>query len=577
MFCQYCGSQIRDTARFCPSCGQLVKAAAPPPVAPPYVPPAVPPAAVSSRRAFRPGRRVMGCGLALLGVLLLAVVALAAAYFILGLHRRDQMTHILPAEGVTYYATISPSLRQLPALRRIVSAAGDRAAFAPLAPIVEALPSSDANFDFDLREDVLSWVGREASVALVEVEQPEGWTFDEVVIAAVSRNDERALAFAAKLLDGMGDAVSTTPVVYDGMTFQKVSIDDGDTWAYGIVADQLVLATDPGAMQRIIDTVNGNSDSLAGNDAFRDAVDALPGNRLGYAYIPFDDVDSGTPIVEALRGAALAYGLTGGGVRFDYALKMDRGLLTSEQIEALEGDPIENKMATYTPDDAIIYVSGRGLSDTILSLGHEGEGFLDDIDSEFGIDFYDDYLAHFPGEFALVAIDDADSILGEGFGILLLGEVDDHAAAASDFASSLQDIAASEDLDYDELEQNETTIFLAGESGSDLAVGAGVGAEHGFIGLSRASLQDAARIGDDNLAASDAFRETMKVLPDGVLYVYIDGRRGRQFAEDVLGEDLDADTMVGEVVRDIRGVGISVRPIDRDGVIKGMLFTAVEE
>ena len=148
---------------------------------------------------------------------------------------------------------------------------------------------------------------------------------------------------------------------------------------------------------------------------------------------------------------------------------------------------------------------------------------------------------------------------------------------ASDFASSLQDIAASEDLDYDELEQNETTIFLAGESGSDLAVGAGVGAEHGFIGLSRASLQDAARIGDDNLAASDAFRETMKVLPDGVLYVYIDGRRGRQFAEDVLGEDLDADTMVGEVVRDIRGVGISVRPIDRDGVIKGMLFTAVEE
>ncbi len=577
MFCQHCGSQIRDTARFCPSCGQPVKAAAPPPIAPPYTPPAVSPAAVSSRRAFRPGRRVMGCGLALLSVLLLVVVALAAAYFIFGLHRRDQMTHILPAGGTTYYATISPSLRQLPVLLRLTTETGDRAVFAPLAPIVEALPSSNVNFDFDLREDVLSWVGREVSVALVEVEQPEGWMFDEVVVAVVSRNDERALAFAAKLLDGMGGAVITTPVAYDGVIFKEVSIDDGATWAYGILDDQLVLATDPGAMQRIIDTANGNVDSFADNDAFRDAVDALPGNRLGYAYIPFDDVDSGMPVVEALRGAALAYGLTGGGVRFDYALTMDRGVLTAEQIEALAADPIDNKMATYAPDDAILYVSGRGLGDTILSLGHEGGEFLDDIDSEFGIDFYDDYLAHFPGEFALVAIDDADSILDEGFGVLLLGEVDDHDAAASDFANSLQDIAVSEDLDYDELEQNETTIFLAGESGSGLAVGAGVGAEHGFIGLSRASLQDAARVGDDNLAASDAFRETMAALTDGVLYVYIDGRRGRQFAEDVLGEDLDADTSVGEIVRDIRGVGISVQPIDRDGVIKGMLFTAVEE
>ncbi len=90
--CPECQKQVSDQAASCPGCGHPMRAAPPPPPPPAHAPPAAPPVIVQAPARSNAGCWLIGCGVLLVGGILLALVG---AYF-------------MPQEVLSETASIDP-------------------------------------------------------------------------------------------------------------------------------------------------------------------------------------------------------------------------------------------------------------------------------------------------------------------------------------------------------------------------------------------------------------------------------------------------------------------------------------
>ena len=580
MYCLKCGAQLADTAKFCHVCGAVVQKATPPP--PDYYPPEA-----NETAARRVPRRLLGCGVALLGVLLVGGLALIIAYYALGLHRSADVAELAP-EDAAATVTIRPSLLQLSHLRDTDRVVGGAAAFAPLlivpgmsgfvmdlqadyGPLLENAPINPA-------EDIMPWIGREVGLTAVDE------FGSEVVVAAAVRNEERVAAFLADLQEYLEDeGVEFDESDHHGARIIEVV---GPTnlapVALAVTDGRLLLASSRDTLEDALDRAGKGRNTLAGNDAFIDAMAAQPGNQLGTLYISPDvlasELEGYTP--DALRWIGGSFAMTGDGLRFNYKFGYDLDALDDRQREWLERGGIANDLARRVPADTILYFSAAdmiGALDYAADTIPDFEEGLDEIRNDNELAGLYRLLEMMTGEFAL-AITSADEgllqeMIGEPYGLLIASQMEDGDDARAELDDAFDDIARDIGVEYDVDEFDGVEVGYLEDGFVGRFLGYGVDGDDMVVGTSE-GLLEAALEADDPLAGDERFRATMNALPgDSLGYFYLDLSEVRELFAGLVGVALST---VEDYSKSIEAFGLALEPLDRGGMQNAELFFLFE-
>ncbi len=589
MYCLNCGTQLADTAKFCHACGTPTQKTAPPPPSPPQAatgwgaPPPPPPAPPKEQRDGT--RRLLGCGVALLGVLLLVGLGLLAIYFLLGLHRDSGITELAPDDAAAV-VVIRPGLLQLNQLRDTDRLMGSAAALAPLIA-VPGLPDFAfsvyddygemlQNANINPSEDVLPWIGREVALAATDADT------NAVVVAAAVRNETRANAFLADLREQLEDeGVEFDESNHGGVTITEIVGPDFYTpLAYAIADNRLVLASSREALEDALDRANGRGRTLADNDAYHDAMAAQPRNRLGTVYIDPTALGYAMASLDALRWISGSSTLAANGTHFRYRLGFDRDRLDREQREWMERNGIDNDLARRIPQDTMVYIAGHNLGGALDYAAAELPDFedgLNELRNEEALSGLIRLIEGMSGEFAIAVSADEEGLIremtGEPFGLLIAAQVENGDDALTDLDDIFNDIAR-EAFAYHETNKigRATVGYLDVPGGGGRILGYGVDGDDVFVGMSE-GLIEAAVEAEDGLADAPRFKDTLGALPgNGLLYFYLDAD-----AIDRLINELGIVSETSEdYTRRIEAIGLAVEPLDRGGVMNAELFFLTE-
>jgi hypothetical protein len=578
MYCLNCGAKLAENVKFCHACGTPVQQGTSPPLTR-----AVPVAGESAPRAVP--RRWLGCGAALLGILLLIALVLAAAYFLLGLHRDSGITELAPADA-TSVVVIRPSVRQLNQLRDTERVLGSVATLAPLA----AAPGV-TDFVFDLYndygpalqnvaidpvEDVLPWIGREVALA---ASGPN----EDVVAAAAVRNEARAVAFLAGLREQLErEGITFDESNHNGVAITEVTGPDFYTpLAFAVNDERLLLASNRQALQDALDRAENGGATLAGNEAFHDALAAQPGDRLAAVYINPAALGGGTELLTALRWVSGAATLTGNGTRVNYRLGFDRDAFDADQREWLEQGGIDNRLAARIPDDALLYLAGGSLAAALDNAAQlpDFENALEEIQADGDLSGLYNLLEMMTGEFALAVTSDNEGLLaelsGEPFGLLIAAQVEDSDDALAELEDVFEDISRETDSSY---ETDESADGVAGYLENEFIsggpfLGYGVTGDEMWLATSDALVDDALAA-EGGLGDEPRFRATIDALPGGgLLYLYSEFDEIRDLGADLLGV---SEETLDEYTERIEAIGLAVEPLERNGEMNLEIFFLTE-
>lgn len=577
MYCLKCGTQLADTAKFCHSCGTVVQRAAPPPP--------IPETRGDTEAGTSRGvpRGLLGCVAVLLGALLLVGLVLVFAYYLLGLNRSSGIAELAPDDAAAV-VTFRPGALQLWQMRDTDRLAGAAAAFAPLV-VVPGLPELAGeliagyaplleNVSIDPAKDIMPWIGRDMGLAVID---PNA---GEYIFSVAVRDESRAGDFLAGLREELEDeGVEFDENDLDGMAVTEVVSGPGFflmPLAYGVADGRLLVAPNREVLKDALDRAARGRDTLADNDAFRDALSAQPGNRLGAIYIDPDALGD-ADMVGALRWVGGSYALSGDGISFRYRLGFDRDRLDADQLDWLESDGIDNRLTNRIPDDTLLYMAGGSLAATLENAAAQSGDFgdtLGEIQGDPQLGGIYNLLEMMTGEFALAVSSDDEGLLalmsGEPFGVLIASRVEDGDDARNELDDIFTDIARETDSSYETDESRDGAIgYLKNEFvGSGGFLGYGVAGKEMILATSD-TLVEEALAAKSTLGDNPRFSSTIGALPDnGLLYFYIDSDMIHQLV-DILGVVPETSD---DYTKRIKAIGIAVEPINRDGEMNTEMF-----
>jgi hypothetical protein len=563
----------------------------------------------SARKGKPLGRQLTVLLVAVLGVLLVLATALVGTYFGLGLHRTDQAATIVPAE-TTAFISVSPSLWQLRQLLVSGDVGSEVAFLAPIAGLLAAgqdVPSDiPLDLDIDPGRDILPWIGREVSVAVVPgsgfradfgsraaLAAPAPGTMQAyeqpaLVLAAATRSrrsSDRFLEGLREQLEERGFEFSTS--MYRGVVVTEALSPGEVPIAYATVNRLVVLATDPASLEEAIDaSLGAGGPVLASSDRFDDLVSRLPRNRLGYAYVnaaqlaadAVQDLDQ-VGGLGAIDSLAVAASLRDDGLSLTFAAQYDVMRLPELVRQQLTKAPNPNRLAERVPSGALVYVSGQDLAHTWQSLlASEGGELLEQLGSSGGADAADGLLSGFSGEYAIAVSADSGGLLGDTdvpIGLVALFDMA-HRADAERSADELGDLFSglvggqpvAAELDG-------AQVWMVQDSYGGGSLSYGVVGDKLVVASSLDLARQVVESAGESLAESDRFREAVKPLPGRNRgYMYVDVELAVR-ALDWMLDDMarrEFNESVRPYVQGVRTVALAAEPMDADGIVRGVLF-----
>jgi hypothetical protein len=252
---------------------------------------------------------------------------------------------------------------------------------AKLVALIEDI-AADQGSDFSWDEEVAPWLGERVGLFPTSLagETETGLVFE-------TTDPEKALEFVRT-----EDNVSGPERDYQGTSFQIDS--DGD--AFGIVDDFLVSAP-PKGFKRIVDSAD--SASLADSDAYKDAVDGLPDDRLATLYavprnffeaIPNDEIDpEGRRILLKAMGDSadtpVLGDLTASAENLTLELSAAGGDVETEQSSLLSQVPAEAWLALGLGDIGEAIGNGLDSAESAKVRGADRESIISAVEEETGI------------------------------------------------------------------------------------------------------------------------------------------------------------------------------------------------
>jgi Protein of unknown function (DUF3352) len=253
----------------------------------------------------------------------------------------------------------------------------------------------------DWQKDVVPWAGPDVALGvfpLANAQQAATNPASAVGVVALiqSRDDNAAKAAIGKLtahVKQQGTTVNQSS--YNGFTLYAAG-SGSSSGMYGSGSNWVLIASNAEAAHAVIDRINGSSDSLNDQQAFKDAISNLPSNHFGTYYVNLRQVlDSMVPVKapNGLAGISVpfiqTYPVAGG-----YLAWNDNGQRSQITFNAVRNPNIANVsgdttgFAKLVPSDAAAYAGvgnlGKLIQASLNQFGSAAAG-ADPLQSALGI------------------------------------------------------------------------------------------------------------------------------------------------------------------------------------------------
>ena len=294
-------------------------------------------------------------------------------------------------------------------------------------------------------DDIMSWLGREVSFALIDVREDDA----EWVLLAEVGDRENAVDFLEDLVDYL-EVQNSADFDRDEYRGADVWIDDDESLAaFGVTDGYLFAADSEDTLRDIVRNLESPPvRSLADEQAFIEARESLSSQRVAFLFIQTEDVLGAVGDTVDLLGAgddrmrqvrrntpeyaAASISFIKNGIRFDLAAK-------TPPSEAFDWDAETPLTAPdVVPADTLALYSSVGMRevyDAVIdeesSMAEVLEDSLRSFEDETGIDIRGDLADQLTGEIALsllssdLAVDESGGWERGGIHALLLAGIDD--------------------------------------------------------------------------------------------------------------------------------------------------------
>ena len=137
--------------------------------------------------------------------------------------------------------------------------------------IEQSFSESEGNKDLNFKDDIESWLGEEAGIAVTSLKGGDDADFS----AAVASKDTGKTEDFINKVKGSGDEEKS----YEGADY---IVDKSDGTSAGVVGDYLVIARNEAAFKKAVDAEKG--DSLADEQKFKDAQETSGDDSVAFLY-----------------------------------------------------------------------------------------------------------------------------------------------------------------------------------------------------------------------------------------------------------------------------------------------------
>jgi uncharacterized protein DUF3352 len=344
-------------------------------------------------------RAITIAAIVIAAVLVLGVVGAAAAYFRFRGSPEAVLDKVPSGADAVVVVHLDPAASQKMNLFRMASRFPDLGTEQQLRQKLNTM-LDDALTGSGLTHEDLGWVGGEIGGYITI----DGAAPSYAVLIA-SDDDDAASRALQTLRDASGTTYTQSTV--DGVQAWTPAASDEPTTA--IVDGTVVLASDPDAMQAVIQTDHGGS-SIESDPTFTGVMDQLPADNLGFAYVNIHALSSLASLVPggmggvaaqlaAYQGAAYSVSAEPDGLAIDAAVTTDPSKLTDAQRQALGSGP--NPLLELTPSNAfaVLATSGVGaqIEDSLTQVGQLDPGTARTI-ARLGLVGPDGVLQHLTGD-----------------------------------------------------------------------------------------------------------------------------------------------------------------------------------
>jgi len=463
-------------------------------------------------------------------------------------------------------------------------------------PVRREIDEALAEFDMEWDRDITPVAGDEAFFSMPDIDDSDTWT------AGILIRDSKK---AKETFDALNeDEVTLEEEEYEGVT---VYIERSSFGSFGsdveipgtaiaFMDELIVLGSSSDEAKAVIDVVQGRAESAGENERLKEFRSYQEGDFLvwGYADLAsvwdsladgYGDLGSFTDtagvdpdeVVDEIGGLYDRVGFSvssmNDGFAFDFiALHAPDYEPDDSFVPAEAYDP---RLAEMLPASTMFYASvfdvygqmwepiKAELGDTALADDMTLDDFLEEIESEIGIDIEADFLALLTGELALAGdLSDFDSDVPD-FEIFMLADVES-GDTAEDTLVRLGDYLAGEDIILAPRDSGDVTIWeLEGER-----IAWGVRDDRLIVGYPDDAVESAIGIDGGSLADSEDWKRTLELLPvDTVVVGYLSLVRILEEVQRIDGveEDFrkatDGDLELADL-EPVRSLGFGARDLD---------------
>jgi hypothetical protein len=428
-FCDQCGNQIPDDARFCATCGAAMVATYTGPLATDIPMTGIPPA----------GKRFPLKGVLIVGAICLFILI----GFIVGecvLFGRPDYAATLAPEDAAVFCVINPDLAQLSSFNHV------KGIYMNVPEVTKALENYQNNIvqssDIDFDTDIKPWLGREAAIVVPDASLSSNGE-PHILLAVASKNINRTDTCLEKIRSSMENQnYRFDETSYDGEKVVTASQDGNTALVYAYANNYLLVSNSEDLVdQAIAKAKNHGQGSLAQSSSYKTMMAKLPRSRAGAIFIQLQSLSGNQYYdqlnqIEQYKSVAMALLFNKQGVRLDSLAELVPGASAAGGSASVAlGSP------ALAPANTLVFLGGTNWASALKSLlgelrsnpgMSEYSNGLNEIESESGIDLSNDLLAWMQGEIALVAMPDNTTFFGQqgaGLGVCALIKVSDEQVA----------------------------------------------------------------------------------------------------------------------------------------------------
>ncbi|MBA3944195.1 MAG: DUF3352 domain-containing protein [Herpetosiphonaceae bacterium] len=282
VICTHCNAPNSPSSNFCRECGTPLT-------------PAV--TAPTPRRRKWGWKRIVG----LISLIVVLALGGAAAYFGPTLLRGQRTAHTLMPNDTQLFVSFNPNVSALTGAQRLQKIYGDIANKS--GTVYDANQQSQDLLGFDFQRDVQPWIGIEAAIGVSGIRNVTRSNVNlatltneaNVLVVLASRNATKAAAFLKQVRNRQEEQGE----LYDDDTYQGIKTNSRQGTvranpfnAFAVVGDYVIFASNKELLDETIDRSKRHTNTLGDNLHFQHVVAALPANRIGYAYIGGDLINT---------------------------------------------------------------------------------------------------------------------------------------------------------------------------------------------------------------------------------------------------------------------------------------------